>query len=98
MTPEKKDHLKQCVRRVSKLQIDKYIKGQKEHGGKMWLKTGMLHAALEEVADLANYLPTIELQIEKAIKLLKAGHVKTALVILEGIISQKIEMPELSTE
>jgi hypothetical protein len=91
MTTEKKEHLKQCVRRVSKLQIDKYVKGQNEHGGKMWLKTGMLHASLEEVADLANYLPTIELQVLKAIKLIKAG--KDALPILEGLVSKKIEMP-----
>ena len=93
MTSEKKEHLKQCVRRVSRLQIDKYVKGQKEHGGKMWLKTGMLQAALEEVADLANYLPTVELQIVKAIKALKANDSDKALVILDGILSKTIEMP-----
>lgn len=92
MTPDKKDHLKRCVRRVSKLQIDKYVRGQKEHKGKMWLKTGMLHASLEEIADLANYLPTIELQLEKAIKLLKGNQVEKALVILEGLMSKEIEM------
>jgi hypothetical protein len=91
MSPEKKAHLKQNVRRMQKLQISKYVKGQVEHGGQMWKKTGMLHAALEEVADLANYLPTIELQIAKALRLIKAG--KDPLPILEGLLSRKIEMP-----
>lgn len=94
MDKEKKAHVASCVKRVSDLQIRKYIKGQEEHKGKMWLKTGMLHAALEEVADLANYLPTIELQVEKAIKLLKGNQVDKALVILKGLTSKKVEMPQ----
>ncbi len=94
MTPEKKAHLKQCVRRVSKLQIDKYVAGQKEHKGRMWLKTGMLQAAMEEIADLANYLPTVELQIASAVKLIRMGKTDKALIILEGLLSPEVRMPE----
>jgi hypothetical protein len=93
MDPAKKKHVTQNVKRVSDLQIRKYIAGQKEHGGKMWLKTGLLNAALEEVADLANYLPTIEYQVNQAIKLLKSKQPEKALTILEGLLSKKIEMP-----
>ena len=93
MEAHKKAHVAHCVKRLSDLQNKKYVSGQKEHGGQMWKKTGLLHAALEEVADLANYLPTIELQVHKAVKLLKAGDTDKALLILEGLRSKKIEMP-----
>ena len=92
MDAAKKAHLKHCVRRTSKLQIDKYVAGQREHKGQMWNKTGMLHASLEEVADLANYLPTVELQVAQAIKRLKANQPDKALLILEGLLSKKVEM------
>ena len=91
MDAQKKAHLKHCVRRVSKLQIDKYVKGQKEHGGRMWMKTGLLNAALEETADQANYLPTVELQIAQAIKRIKANQPDKAILILEGLLSKKVE-------
>jgi hypothetical protein len=90
MTPDKKLHVSQCVKRVSDLQIRKYIAGQKEHGGKMWKKTGLLHASLEEIADLANYLPTVEQQLLKAIKFIKAGKIQKGLVILEGLLSKEV--------
>ncbi len=91
MDASKKAHLKQNVHRVSNLQIEKYVKGQKEHGGKMWLKTGLLHAALEEVADLANYLPTVEQQVLRAIGHLRANHPDEALMVLEGLLSRTVE-------
>ncbi len=93
MDEQKKIHLKNCVKRVSKLQISKYVKGQQEHKGQMWKKTGMLNAALEEVADLANYLPTVEYQIGQAIKALHNDKSDQALAILEGLLSLKIETP-----
>jgi len=93
MDAAKQRHLDQNVARISKLQIDKYKKGQIEHGGQMWKKTGMLHAAMEEVADLANYLPTIELQLARAVRLIKAGDTDKGLLILQGLLSKRIEMP-----
>lgn len=42
----------------------KYRKGQAEHGGKLWLKQGMLDHAIEEAIDLYVYLATLREQRE----------------------------------
>lgn len=90
MDQAKEEHLKFCMDTVSVLQREKYVNGQEEHGGNMWAKTGMLNAALEEVVDLANYIPTIQLQISKASALLEKGESESCLQILRGLLSKEI--------
>jgi hypothetical protein len=45
----------------------KYEKGQREHGGNLWMKPRMLENAIEEVLDLAVYLFTMREQIERGV-------------------------------
>lgn len=42
----------------------KYRAGQKEHGGKLWQKTGLLDMAIDEAIDLFIYLYTLKKQLE----------------------------------
>lgn len=49
---------------------DKYTAGQREHGGNVWLKRGMLREAKAEVLDLWVYLDTLEQQLEERAPLL----------------------------
>ena len=87
MTPEQKQHLKGNVRATSKLMIEKYVAGQKEHKGNLWEKSGMLRNAENEVADLNNYLPTLRRQIEK-VKDLLPDNPALAKEKLENILSE----------
>lgn len=58
MGPEHEAHL-QRIKDTLLTEIDaKYRAGQATHGGHLWLKTGMLDRAIEEVLDLAVYLYT----------------------------------------
>jgi hypothetical protein len=41
----------------------KYDAGQREHGGNLWEKPGMLEHAIEEAIDLVVYLYTLREQI-----------------------------------
>lgn len=52
-------HIEGIVERVSADLRTKYAAGQKEHGGNLWEKPGMIDYAIEEVLDLAVYLYTL---------------------------------------
>lgn len=47
----------------------KYEAGQREHGGNLWEKGGMIEHALEEAIDLVVYLYTLREQRNKGMKL-----------------------------
>lgn len=54
-------HQAHLARILGKLNADlaaKYEAGQREHGGNLWEKPGMLEQAIAEVLDLAVYLYT----------------------------------------
>lgn len=63
MTHENAAHRDRIIARFSREFAAKYDKGQKEHGGNMWEKPGMLAHAIEEMLDLAAYLYTLDEQI-----------------------------------
>ena len=65
MTPEQQAHLNEMQVAFIKLSTEKYKKGQAQHGGKMWEKSGMLQEAKQEVIDLWHYLCTLERQINE---------------------------------
>lgn len=46
----------------------KYAAGQREHGGNLWEKPGMLEHAIEEAIDLVVYLFTLREQIERGVE------------------------------
>ena len=56
-------HVNRILEQVSAELRAKYKKGQEEHGGQLWLKTGMVDLAIEEVLDLIVYLYTLREQL-----------------------------------
>jgi hypothetical protein len=63
MTDAQQAHVQGIVRRFNEAVTEKYDKGQREHGGDLWRKPGMLAAAKDEAIDLWIYLDTLEQQI-----------------------------------
>jgi hypothetical protein len=63
MTPDETAHMKMCVSEFSELMAAKYRKGQREHGGNLWLKPQTSNI-VEEVVDLAHYVMTLRQQNE----------------------------------
>lgn len=68
MDARHEEHLQRILSRFNRELAEKYRKGQAEHGGNLWQKSGMLDYAIEEVLDLAVYLYTLKEQCEEAEK------------------------------
>jgi hypothetical protein len=64
MAPEHEAHLQRVLTRFTRALSQKYRAGQREHGGNLWTKRGMLDRAIEEAIDQAIYLMTLREQIE----------------------------------
>ena len=58
------EHIESILKEFNLLAIKKYQRGQKEHGGKLWLKSDMLDKAIEETIDLVIYLLTLKAQLK----------------------------------
>ena len=57
------EHL-QTIKHEFTSELDaKYRAGQKEHGGRMWEKAGMIDHAIEEAIDQVVYLYTLRAQL-----------------------------------
>ncbi len=52
-------HIRRIQQQVSKDLRAKYLKGQKEHGGRLWEKAGLLTEAYNEALDQVIYLRTL---------------------------------------
>jgi hypothetical protein len=63
MDTEHTAHVTRILTRFNKELTKKYEQGQQEHGGNLWLKSGMLDLAIEEVIDLVVYLYTLREQL-----------------------------------
>lgn len=64
MSPQ--DHAEKLADEVKQRMITKYMAGQKEHGGELWRKRGLIDFAIEEAIDQAVYLLTLKQQLEDA--------------------------------
>ena len=64
MTDEQQEHLDRILAAFHADASAKYDDGQREHGGNLWEKPGMLEHALEEAIDLVIYLYTMREQRE----------------------------------
>ena len=63
MNKEQEKHL-QRVKDVFETSVDaKYRAGQKEHGGDLWLKAGLIDMAIDEAIDQVVYLMTLKDQL-----------------------------------
>ena len=71
MGPDNHAHLERVITRFSADLRAKYQAGQEEHGGEMWLKSGMLEHAYAEALDLVCYLATA---LEQQERLRRVGH------------------------
>jgi hypothetical protein len=87
MTEEQEANLEQNIQAAVLLMASKYRTGQAEHSGNLWEKSGMLRNAENEVADLNHYLPTIRLQVGKALSAIHQGDTQEAGRILEKLLS-----------
>jgi len=63
MTP--REHAKIIAKDAASRIITKYGAGQKEHGGFLWKKPGIIDMAIEEAIDQVIYLLTLKEQLEK---------------------------------
>lgn len=74
MTQEQEEHLQSVKDKFCQDLDKKYRAGQKEHGGNLWDKEGLLDFAIEEVLDLAVYLYTLKAQVmDQLAEFIKAG-------------------------
>lgn len=63
MTTPRKAHLRRLTTEANSLITTKYIAGQREHGGDLWKKPGILLMAIEEAVDQLVYLLTLKEQM-----------------------------------
>ena len=59
-------HALTIASRAHEMIFDKYMRGQAEHGGLLWRKTGIIDMAIEEAVDQVIYLLTLRDQIAQA--------------------------------
>jgi hypothetical protein len=90
MTP--KQHATQIANNFKKDYIPKYMKGQEEHGGQLWLKPGMLQRLREETLDFVSYSDVLKQQIETARDLLEQGNYEETKYWLDQILYEGEEM------
>lgn len=64
MDKDHKEHLKTILDYFEKAVTVKYEKGVKEHGGHLWLKSGLIDEAINEAVDMIVYLVTLKQQLE----------------------------------
>ena len=63
LTTEQVSHLERVIGQHDALTVAKFCNGQREHGGDLHRKPGMLAHALDEAADLPVYLWTLREQL-----------------------------------
>lgn len=64
MENEHQKHLEHILHNFCEDASKKYVKGQKEHGGKLWEKTDLLDQAIAEAIDQVIYLYTLKEQLK----------------------------------
>jgi hypothetical protein len=64
----------------------KYTAGQREHGGEIWTKGGMLLESQNEVIDLSVYLYTLREQLQLVEEWLEHGKTENALIAIGHIL------------
>ena len=65
MTPQREAHLSSIQESFLEKVQAKYLAGQKQHGGNLYEKSGLLDAAIDEAIDQVVYLLTLKEQLEK---------------------------------
>lgn len=86
-------HLREIEAGIVRRLDAKYRKGQKEHGGNIWEKSGMLANAEDESTDFIVYLHTLREQLQEAAALLKRDRYPDAVAKAREIIEKIIGKP-----
>ncbi len=89
MNKEQTLHAASCLDLFNEEAALKYSMGQKEHGGNMWEKPGMLRNAYMECIDFMFYTSVIGQQVDAAKEALENGDMMTCWEILEGLTSKQ---------
>lgn len=63
MNEQQEEHLEDIKYEFTRLVDAKYRAGQKEHGGELWRKRGLINMAIEEAIDQVVYLITLRDQL-----------------------------------
>jgi hypothetical protein len=71
MSPDHEEHLQKIKTEISQLIDSKYRAGQKQHGGSLFHKAGLLDMAVEEIVDLVVYILTLKQQLIGEYKVIK---------------------------
>lgn len=79
-------HARALARRASAHLRERYAAGQREHGGWLWAKAGVLAHATDEAIDLVVYLATLRAQLAAIADALRRGEVEEALAALEAVL------------
>ena len=66
MEEQHQAHLDSIIVDFSELVTKKYTAGQKEHGGNLWQKEGLIDMAIDEAIDQVVYLLTLKDQLAEA--------------------------------
>lgn len=88
MTSEQKDHMLNVLTHVVVNGEKKYVQGQKEHGGDMWLKPGMFSELEQELLDFIFYSATVREQLEACHQAMEAGMFIEAKLSLAAILGK----------
>ena len=91
MPPENEAHLERIIQDTVKELAIKYRLGQAEHGGNLWLKSGIINSIRGENNDSVVYLHVMEEQLRLAEKLLQEGKHAEALIVVSAMLSKKTE-------
>jgi hypothetical protein len=79
LEPDQQAHLDRVTHWQRDLLWLKYVRGQRQHGGRLWEKPGMLANAIDESTDLIVYLLTMREQLgHLADQLRTEGHTDAA--------------------
>jgi len=65
MNKEQKESALKGIKRFNDLALKKYEAGQKEHGGNLWEKPGLLESMEEEVLDQWHFIQALKQQLEE---------------------------------
>ena len=86
LTP--KEHISEIIADNSAKLLDKYHKGQAEHGGNLWQKPGMIQMLEQEILDATTYQHTIRYQVQSALEYLLNDDVESCKKILVDLLGE----------
>jgi hypothetical protein len=91
MTIEQEAHLTAIKAKFEREVDTKYRAGQKEHGGNLWLKSGILKNIKQETIDFNVYVEVLERQLLEVKDLLEQNKLDEAIVLVKAMLSETME-------